>query len=206
MKKKPFVFFICICLLALSCKEERVHPVNQLVKDLFCFKEGSTWTYYDSISQKPRTLAVVSYTETKWAPTPKCCGSHRKAYEFGESLQIDFLLEDVDKTWRVEGTTEMTGSYEKDNVLIDIDTYFACPLLNISGNKMQEFVFFCDENNVFSENVTFLPVFSVGDISYKEVYLFEKNDIKCYVAKNIGFLKCIDEDENLVLIDKNVIQ
>ena len=38
-------------LLFSTCQKEHVSPINQLVKDLFCFKESSEWTYYDSVSQ-----------------------------------------------------------------------------------------------------------------------------------------------------------
>ena len=44
-----------------NLSQEYVAPVNQLVNDLFCFKTGSEWTYYDSVGQTTQKMVVTNY-------------------------------------------------------------------------------------------------------------------------------------------------
>ena len=66
MKKLGLIIIsIGLIILSTSCRKEHVAPINQLVKDLFCFKTGSEWTYYDSISQTTHKMVVTNYENLK---------------------------------------------------------------------------------------------------------------------------------------------
>lgn len=92
---------IVLLLLCSACRKEHVAPINQLVKDLFCFKEGSEWTYYDSVSQTTQKMVVTNYKVTKLESKPK--GGGKKAYDFAECITLGITMESIRNgmTWYI---------------------------------------------------------------------------------------------------------
>jgi len=202
-----FIAGIILIFLCLSCRKEHVSPINQLVKDLFCFKTGSEWIYYDSLSHTTHKMVVTNYEVTKCASMPK---GGRKAYDFAEWIIINFVVDNTNK-----GKTHLVADEDQDNTAKGSVFVPAETLLSIR----------CNENDNFTPSATHLSTYSVNEIEYKDVYVFNvsqkihsgnityTDDFTYYVAKHIGFIRCVRKCEyaehysyDWVLIDKNVIQ
>jgi hypothetical protein len=174
----------------MACRKEHVAPVNQLVKDLFCFKEGSEWTYYDSVSQTTQKITITEYEETKLAPKPKGGGA---AYEWAEYILINGLLKEQEEH-KIE--IGIDAQMNEDNTAEFFGNYFVGKLF-----------FTCDANNNFNKNVSYLPQYQLNGIKYQDVYIFNYDNITYYVAKHIGIIRFIQPDLfDLALIDKNIRQ
>jgi hypothetical protein len=196
MKKTIFFvlsFLTGICLL--SCKKEHIASINQLVKDLFCFKEGSTWTYYDSVSQKTCIMNISKYEELKIVSTPKLGG---QIYEGHEHITITgYLFTEFELNINAQGDT-------KDNTATLRGTYIS-PYHNNTHYPIPLY-FTCDANNHFNITVTCMPEYILGE-KYTKVYLFEYENTNYYIARHVGLIRLHKINEfDLVLIDKNVIQ
>lgn len=202
MKKVFFLIATGILFLGSACREEHVSPVNQLVKDLFCFKEGSEWTYYDSVSQTTQKMIITNYEARKLASMPE---GGRKAYDFAEYIKIEgtFLTnfnmriqaqgEEID----YENTASFRGTYE-----------------SIYGHSSLPLHFTCDQNNKFNCSVAYFDKYNMNGISYENMYVFDMDEllysnksILFYVAKHIGLIRMTKINEfDWVLTDKNIQQ
>jgi hypothetical protein len=193
---------IVLFFLHSACRKEHVTPVNQLVKDLFCFKEGSEWTYYDSISQTTQKMMITKYDDTKIASKPL---GGRKAYDFAEYIEINGLFfTDFEVRIRAQGedteydnTASLSGTYES-----LYGTHLSLPLH-----------FACDKNNNFNCPVTYFDKYDLNNVIYKDVYLFDiedgiyKKNTLFYVAKHAGLIRMTKIDNfDWILIDKNIQQ
>jgi hypothetical protein len=180
-----------LVFLFSTCKKEHIAPVNQLVKDLFCFKEGSEWTYYDSISQTTTKMIITEYENTKLAAMPK---GGRKAYNFAEYIKINgFFCSDFNVTIRAEGERE-----EYDNTAI-FQAYTASDRSSLS--------FECDKSNNFNCSVAFFVEYNMNNITYRNVYIFEKENTLFYVAQYVGLIRMTKIDNfDWVLVNKNIRQ
>jgi hypothetical protein len=203
MKRITYLFAVIgLIFLFSACREERVAPVNQLVKDLFCFKAGSEWTYYDSVSQTTTKMIITEYDINRVGAK-----SRRKTYEWAELIKIkghffsDFEIRVGAQGEKYDNTAILGGTYVN-----SYDRHSPIPLS-----------FRCDANNNFNldGSVTFFSEYSVNDITYKDVYFFDcdshEGKISCYVAKHIGIIRFIrsfsyNNSFNLVLINKNIQQ
>ncbi|NLJ81740.1 MAG: hypothetical protein GX330_01260, partial [Bacteroidales bacterium] len=129
--KKISLVFIGILFLVSACREEHVSSVNQLVKDLFCFKTGSEWTYYDSVSQTTQKMEVTNYEARKLASTPE---GGRKAYDFAEYIKIEgTFLTDFDVRIQAQGeeidyenTASFRGTYKSIYGHSSLPLHFTC--------------------------------------------------------------------------------
>ena len=206
MKKIILFLFIPLLFLFSSCpKEPKEHiaPVNQLVKDLFCFQTGSEWTYYDSISQTTQKMMITNNITTRFASMP---GKGQKVYEFAEVIKISgYFLTDFE----IKASAQEEGK-EYDNTAIFRGTYTSPHNTRLTIPLR----FRCDANNVFDCSVEYFAEYNVSGINYSNVYVFDMDDspyntenIVFYVAKNIGIIRLIRlNDFDWVLIDKNVKQ
>ena len=210
MKRIIFLLLGITLLVILStCRKEHVAPINQLVKDLFCFKEGSEWTYYDSVSQTTQKMVVTSFEILKSASMPK---GGRKAYNFAEYIKMEIIVGDSKKEIRLE------ADEDQDNTLRKELSYIYPPI----GKPLS---IGCDENNNFAPTATYLSTHTINETTYSDVYVF--NDVKnitigdivyvdnftYYISKHIGFIRCIYQCEysenysfDWILINKNVQQ
>lgn len=193
--KRIIIFTISLLLVfsCFSCRKEHVAPVNQLVKDLFCFKEGSTWNYYDSVSQTSYTMNITDYDVSKFAPKPK---GGKKTYEWGEHIEISgSFFNEFKITIETEGV-------EKDNTAVFHGTY-------ISSNGPHSTLplrFKCDAGNNFDIDVKYLSECILNE-RYIDVYLFKYGNIEYYISKHMGLIRLHKENEfDLVLTSKNVVQ
>jgi len=192
MKKIGLIIIgLTLLFLCSTCKKEHVAPVNQLVKDLFCFKTGSEWTYYDSVSQTIQKMVVTNYETKKMAN-----GSKRKVYNFVECIILGIAMENSRN-----GMTRLEADEDQDNSLMKEISQIFTP----SGEYLH---IGCDKNNNFSPIVMYLNNYTINKTTYSDVYVFNsKNDITFYVSKYIGFIRCMKDDKyDLVLIDKNIQQ
>ncbi|MDR2834763.1 MAG: hypothetical protein LBV69_00990 [Bacteroidales bacterium] len=186
MKKEILLIIFCIAVLFYGCREEHIARVNQLTKDLFCFKVGSEWTYYDSISQKQKTMVVQNYEEEKYS-YPRRYG---KTYDWGTLIKIDFsFFENL--------YIKIETKIGEDNTANFIGYYFSHPLK-----------FKCNYDNSFNIEVNYLSTYKVNNIIYSDVYIFNDNVVKHFVSKNVGVIQIVSEQDNFnwVLIDKTVQQ
>jgi len=183
-----------ISLIGASCSKEHIAPVNQLVKDLFCFQEGSEWTYYDSVSGTTTIMSILEYNQIKFG-YPKPYG---KVHDFGESIEIrGNFLTDFDVKIRVQGMEK-----EDKNTAIFGGSYVS-PTSNHSSIPLN---FKCDQNNNFNCSITYFAEYDLNGIIYKNVYVFDTN-IQFYVAKHVGLIRMLKTDDfDWVLINKNVKQ
>lgn len=185
-----FIAGIILLFLCSACREEHTAPVNQLVKDLFCFQTGSEWTYCDSISHSTQKMIVTNYDLTRFAPKPL---GGRKAYDWAEWIEMEITVSDSKKT------TRLNADIDKDNTA---NGYIFTPTrrhLNIR----------CDENNnfIFPASATYLNTYTINDLTYSDVYVFNEHGVTYYVSKHIGFIRCVKSGYfDLVLIDKNILQ
>ncbi len=201
MKK---IILITIGLLYLflcsACKKEHVAPINQLVKDLFCFKTGSEWVYYDSVSQTTQKMVITNYEATRLESTPK---GGRRAYNFAELVDIKgYFLTDFEVRVRSQGDEE-----KDNNTAIFGGTYKS----SNNTNSSLPLRFKCDENNNFNSSVSYFAEYNMNNIDYKNVYAFNMDEntenIIFYAAKNIGIIRMVKIDDfDWVLTDKNVLQ
>jgi len=201
-----YITGIMLIFICLSCRKEHISPVNQLVKDLFCFKTGSEWIYYDSLSRTTHKMVVTNYEVTKCASMPK---GGRKAYVFAEDITINYVVDNTNtgETWLI--ADEDQDNTARGSVFVPSET-----LLSIR----------CNENDNFTPSATHLSTYNVNEIEYKDVYVFNvsnkihsgnityTNDYTYYVAKHTGFIRCVYKCEyaehlnyDWVLINKNVI-
>jgi hypothetical protein len=171
-----------------------------LVKDLFCFKTGSEWTYYDSVSQTTQKMVITNYETLKSTPMPK---GERKAYDYAEYIKINgYFLTDFEIEIESQGTEK-----EYDNTACFGGTYMSS---NNTHSRLP-LRFYCDKNNNFTCSVTFFTEYNVNGINYSSVYIFDnlsdEENVVFYVAKNIGLIRLTKVDNfDLVLIDKNIQQ
>jgi hypothetical protein len=182
--------------LFATCKKEHIAPVNQLVKDLFCFKEGSEWIYYDSITQTTTVMSISNYEQTAYG-YPKLYG---KVRNFGETIKFDITIVNLSQSESVShsGTTWLKAEIEQDNTLKDVSSHIFTPVKTYLSLG-------CDENNHFSISVTYLNTYELNGTTYSDVYMFNINNIIYYVARYIGFVRCVQYDNfDLVLIDKTI--
>jgi len=185
-----YVAGIILLFLCSACREEHVAPVNQLVKDLFCFKTGSEWTYYDSVSQTTQKMVVTLYETTRMAPKPE---GGRKAYIFAEYIEIEITVDNFNRT------TRLTADIEQDNTLGGSCIY---PPIG------EPLYMGCDKNNNFTPSAMYLSTYTENETIYSDVYVFNsKDNATYYVSKHIGFIRCVKDNKyDLVLIDKNIQQ
>jgi hypothetical protein len=178
-------------MFGFSCEKETL-PINQLVKDLFCFKEGSVWVYYDSISKTTDTMTITNYKNSKFCSkgfySSSCCEMKYIVGNFIKDFDITLTAISTDPNNSNTGTN----------------------MFRYKGkNATLPFVFICDENNNFyiDGNVTFLPIYQLNGKEYSNVYLFEHDDSKYYIAKNVGAIRIIKTGVfDYVLTNKNVKQ
>jgi len=192
---------IVLLLLCSTCCKEHVAPINQLVKDLFCFKTGSEWTYYDSVSQTMQKMVVTNYETTRMAPKPE---GGRKAYNFAEYIEMEIIVSNFNRTTRLEADIEQDNTLGRGCIYPPIG---------------EPLYIGCDKNNNFIPPITYLSSYSVNETTYTDVYMFNvvkditADNYTYYVSKHIGFIRCIFQCEyaphnnfDLVLIDKKVQQ
>lgn len=192
---------IVMSLIGVACREEHVTPVNQLVKDLFCFKEGSEWTYYDSISQTTQKMIITKYETLKFGGGKSKRG---KVYDFAEDIKMEFTVENTSQLLFVKGKTWLKADIGCDNTLDGM--YISTPAID-NTLRCTEFSLSCDKNNNFHPSATYLSTYIVGEATYSDVYVFNQNKITYYVSKHIGFIRCVENNYfDLVLINKNVVQ
>jgi hypothetical protein len=180
--------------LFFACREDHIAPLNPLVKSLFCFKVGSTWTFYDTANNDTITMLVNNYTDFRSALETK---KMRKSHDIAEGIRIDVMVKEfpIDGVLQ-EKKTEIAALIGQDNTA---KGFCVTPLersLSIS----------CDANNLFSGTVTYLSNYTVNSITYRDVYVFQNHGYEYYVAKNIGFIHCKGGYKDLVLIDKTIYQ
>jgi len=198
-----------LIFLCSSCQKEHTAPINQLVKDLFCFKTGSEWIYYDSLRHTTHKMVVTNYEKTRCGEKP--IGIVKKTYNFVECITINYVVDSTRK-----GET-MLGAYkDQDNTA---GGYVFIPA------ETEEFSIRCDKNNNFTPSATRLNTYTVNEIEYKDIYVFNiskkihignityTDEHTYYVAKHTGFIRCVRKCEyaehdsyDWVLINKNVIQ
>jgi hypothetical protein len=169
-----------------------------LVKDLFCFKVGSEWTYYDSVSQTTTKMMITEYEITKLAPTPK---GGRKAYNFAEYIEINgFFCTDFNVTIRAKRNAE-----EYDNTAI-FNAYIV-PNRAFLSSYRSSLSFECDRNNKFDCPVSYFTEYNVNNITYRNIYVFEfeEENILFYIAQYVGLIRMTKTDDfDWILIDKNI--
>jgi hypothetical protein len=189
MKKIGFVIILLgITAIVSSCRKEHITPVNQLVKDLFCFKTGSEWTYYDSVSQTTQKILVTNYEATRLG-YPKPYGKTR---DWGECIEIDFIIENSKGGETVLNASVGEINTAKGRVFTPTNSFLSI---------------YCNENNIFKSIPTYIGTYMVNETTYPDVYVFNEGDVTYYVSKHIGFIRCVkNNDFDLVLIDKNVQQ
>jgi len=188
--KKIVLCFTGIFFLCTTCRKEHVAPVNQLVKDLFCFKVGSEWTYYDSVSQTTQKMVVIKYETFESAPEPK---GGKKAYDFAELIKMEILIGDSKKR------TQLESGVDQDNTLKGLSWIYTP-----TGEPLH---IHCDENNNFTPSATYLDTYSVNGTTYHSVYVFGVGGASYYVSKHNGFIRCEKIGKyDLVLINKNIQQ
>ncbi|MGI6291103.1 MAG: hypothetical protein ACOXZH_01540 [Bacteroidales bacterium] len=205
MKKIRFLITAGILFLFLcsTCRKEHIAPINQLVKDLFCFKAGSEWTYYDSVSQTTQKMMVTNYEIRKFAPMPK--GGRGKIYDCAESITMDITVENASQSLFIKGRTWLIADIYKDNTLEGM--YITTPVKTIFSTRCNELSLRCDENNNFTPSATYLSTYTVNEITYSNVYVFNKDNVTYYVSKHTGFIRCVENNYfDLILIDKNIQQ
>ncbi len=193
MGKNIFITIGLVYLfLCLGCRKEHVAPINQLAKDLFCFKTGSEWVYYDSISQTTQRMLISNYEATRLASMPK---GRRRAYNWAEYIEMKITIENFGS-----GTTKLEADEDQDNTLRKGVSYIYTPT--------EEFLYIsCDENTNFVPSPTYLTTYTVNETIYSDVYVFHQDDVSYYVSKHIGFIRCVKNNYlDLVLTDKNVQQ
>ena len=200
---------IILLFLCLTCRKEHVAPINQLVKDLFCFKTGSEWTYYDSVSQTTQTMVVTNYEILKSTPMPL---GGRKAYDFAEYIKMDIIVGDSKKEIQLEADRNQNNTLKK-------GVSFIYPPIG------EPLYIGCDQDNNFTPSAMYLNNYTLNEMTYSDVYVFNVtrninsssityvDDFTYYVSKYIGFIRCIYQCEyhenysfDWVLIDKNVQQ
>jgi len=190
-----YVAGIILLFLCSACREEHIAPVNQLVKDLFCFKTGSEWMYYDSVSQTTLKMVITNYETFKSAPK-----SVRKTYDFAEYIIMCITLENITHTSFVRGETHLLSNIEQDNSLLKESSIFTPIEKKLSIG--------CDKNNKFSPSATYLRTYTINENTYSDVYVFNsKDNIDFYVSKHIGFIRCKKDNKyDFILIEKSVKQ
>jgi len=193
---------IVTLLLCSTCKKEHVAPVNQLVKDLFCFKTGSEWTYYDSVSQTTQKMIVTNFEVRKFAPEPK--GGQGKIYDYAESIHLNFTVENMELSLFNNCKTWLMADRHQNNTLNGM--YISTPAM-YNTLHCTEFSFHCDGSNNFIPSAAYLSNYTVNGVDYSDVYVFNESTVNYYVSKHVGFIRCVDYGYfDLVLIDKNVQQ
>ena len=183
---------IALSFLTLSCRKEHVSPVNQLVKDLFCFKEGSEWVYYDSVSHSTQTMTITNYEATRLAGK-----TISKTYDWAELIIMNITIENIAQSLYSIIETELFSDEDKDNTLAHG---------RICSPAITTLFLRCNEKNNFTPTATYLNSFTVNETVYHDVYMFNIDDIKYYIAKHIGFIRCVGHKYDWVLIDKNIQQ
>jgi len=195
---KRIILFIAgtaLLFLCTTCRQEHVSPINQLVKDLFCFQTGSEWTYYDSVSQTTQKMIITNYEVLKFGGgKPK----GEKVYDFAEDIKMDITVENVSQSLFRKGRTWLKADIYTDNTLDGM--YITTPVKTIFSTH-------CDENNNFTPSATYLSTYIVNATTYPDVYVFNSDNATYYVSKHTGFIRCIEAGYfDLVLIDKKVQQ
>lgn len=202
MKKTHLFILVSFLSILTACRKEHIAPVNQLVKDLFCFKEGSEWTYYDSISQTTQKMVVTNYEIRKFGGGKQKRG---KIYDWAEDIEMGITIENIAQSLSVKGRTWLKADIYKDNTLNGM--YITTPVKTIYSTRCDELSLNCDENNNFTPSATYLSNYTVNGTNYSDVYVFNKYNTTYYVSKHIGFIRCMyDNDFDWVLIDKNIQQ
>ena len=203
--KKPQInhlaLFIALIAICLSCRKEHVSPINQLVKDLFCFKTGSEWIYYDSLSHTTHKMVVTNYEIRQFAPESK---GGRKIYDYAESIYIDLIIDGDSPSTSLKCRTWLLADIDYDNTLVGM--YISTPLID-NTLRCRTISLHCDENNNFSPSATYLNTYVINGITYSDVYVFNVDNATYYVSKHTGFIRCVENNYfDYVLIDKNVLQ
>jgi len=194
---------IVLLFLCSTCRKEHIAPINQLVKDLFCFKTGSEWTYYDSVSRTTQKMIITNYEIRKFAPMPE--GGRGKVYDCAESITMDITVENPSQSLFIKGRTWLVADIYKDNTLRGM--YITTPVKSIFSTRCNELSLRCDENNNFTPSATYLSTYTVNEITYSNVYVFNKDNVTYYVSKHTGFIRCVENNYfDLILIDKNIQQ
>jgi len=205
MKKLSFLIIAGILFLFLfsTCRKEHIAPINQLVKDLFCFKTGSEWTYYDSVSRTTQKMIITNYEIRKFAPKPEV--GKRKVYDWAEDIEMNITVENASQSLFIKGRTWLIADIYKDNTLKGM--YITTPVKTIFSTHCNELSLRCDENNNFIPSATYLSTYTVNEITYSNVYVFNKDNVTYYVSKHTGFIRCVENNYfDLVLIDKIIQQ
>ena len=160
-------------LLCSSCRKEHVAPVNQLVKDLFCFQTGSEWTYYDSVSQTTQKITVTKNETTR-------IGSKyamRQTYDWAEIIEMCVTIENTVQSLFISKVTSLESDEEQDNTLRQEVSQIFTP----SGEYLR---IGCDKNNKFTPSATYLNAHIINKTIYSDVYVFNsKDNISYYVSQ-----------------------
>jgi hypothetical protein len=144
-------------------------------------------------------MSISNYRTLKAASTPK---GGQKAYDFAEHIEIKGIFFS-----EFEVNIEAQGDGE-DNTAVFKSHFYGGDPYPYENRISLPLYFRCDANNNFSCTVTYYETCNVAGHTYKEVYLFERDNIKFYTAKYIGFIRIIKSDSqcDFVLIDKNIVQ
>lgn len=191
------LIIIMVGSITISCKEQ-ISPMNQLAKDLFCFKEGSEWTYYDNVNQDTVRMVVKKHTASKYGGGKEPNG---KNYDFAESVKLEINVKNSSQS--ISTNTRLVGAIGTDNMLGQLSNV-ATPVVN--SFSVESFALKCDNNNNFTPSAVYHSNYVVNGVTYSDVYEFNINAITYFVAKYVGFIKCVASGSDLVLIDKNVLQ
>jgi hypothetical protein len=203
MKYLKLSLIIIVTCCFVSCKEEQSSTINPLVKELFCFKPGSTWSYEgtaykvgDIIRDVTLSVTTKSYQESQFE---KHCNEKGRGYNFKEYISYEIEAKMLmSQTFSSEIMADECGVDHTANV------HITTPIGSVLS-------FYCDEENNFSIPVEFLATYSYKNHKYDNVYIFYYSNAKYYVAKNVGFICCEKNYDTgarteVWLVDKNVIQ
>ena len=202
---------VACCFVA--CGKDQTSTINPLVKELFCFKTGSTWTYegtvYDAARDTTRNVILLvntsSYEESQFE---KHCNEKGRGHKFKE-----YILYKINSKMLMSQT--FTSKIIADECGVDntANVSIVTPL----GSALS---FYCYADNTFSIDVEYLSTYTYKGHKYEDVYVFTQDNGTYYVSKDVGFVRCekkyntssiaknnnVNSVTDVWLVDKNVIQ
>ena len=204
MKYLKFSLIIIVACCFISCKEDQSSTINPLVKELFCFKTGSTWNYEGIIYDKTMgttlnvtlTVTTSSYQESQFE---KHCDAKGRGHKYKEYISYEIIAKNLMN--QVFVSEIMADECNLDNTA---NAFITTPI----GSTLS---FYCDEENNFNVSVQYEPTYMYKGNTYKEVYIFSYSNALYYVSKNVGFIRCekrydTGNTTDIWLVSENVIQ
>jgi hypothetical protein len=141
-------------------------------------------------------MKIFKYDQIKQG-FPKPYG---KVRDFGEYIEMRVSIENPMQSLFRHLTTTLEADVDQDNTAQGSIVTPANPGFTIR----------CDENSNFTYpkiTVTYLSTYTANETIYPDVYVFNGDNATYYVAKHIGFIRCVKTNYfDLVLIDKNIQQ